>query len=147
MVIWYHLWCLTLNVSTENQTFPYTVFTAGCQISRSHRWLDQSVGSDWQAQQRSDLLSDFPCQPHLHSDFWHETRKALFFLYGLGFSTKAKLHFPIALRQGLVCYKPDNQDSCFLRRMEHLDYENVQSQLNKSEQQVKDFCLLSLLFL
>uniref|UniRef100_A0A671RDK9 BRICHOS domain containing 5 n=1 Tax=Sinocyclocheilus anshuiensis TaxID=1608454 RepID=A0A671RDK9_9TELE len=48
-------------------------------------------------------------------------------------------------RHGLVCYKPDNQDSCFLRRMERLDYENVQSQLNKSEQQVKDFCLLSLL--
>uniref|UniRef100_A0A9J7YTG1 BRICHOS domain containing 5 n=1 Tax=Cyprinus carpio carpio TaxID=630221 RepID=A0A9J7YTG1_CYPCA len=40
------------------------------------------------------------------------------------------------LRHGLVCYKPDNQDSCFLLRMESLDYENVQSQLNKSEQQV-----------
>uniref|UniRef100_A0A673J2J4 BRICHOS domain containing 5 n=1 Tax=Sinocyclocheilus rhinocerous TaxID=307959 RepID=A0A673J2J4_9TELE len=40
------------------------------------------------------------------------------------------------MRHGLVCYKPDNQDSCFLRRMERLDYENVQSQLNKSEQQV-----------
>ncbi|KAI2658542.1 BRICHOS domain-containing protein 5 [Labeo rohita] len=41
------------------------------------------------------------------------------------------------MRHGLVCYKPDNQDSCFLRRMESLDYENVQSQLNKSEQQVR----------
>ncbi|XP_051523367.1 BRICHOS domain-containing protein 5 [Myxocyprinus asiaticus] len=40
------------------------------------------------------------------------------------------------MRHGLVCYKPDNQDSCFLRRMETLDYENVQSQLNKSEQEV-----------
>ncbi|XP_065098588.1 BRICHOS domain-containing protein 5 [Paramisgurnus dabryanus] len=40
------------------------------------------------------------------------------------------------MRQGLVCYKPDNQDSCFLRQMESLDYENVKSQLNKSEQEV-----------
>ncbi|XP_051958839.1 BRICHOS domain-containing protein 5-like [Xyrauchen texanus] len=40
------------------------------------------------------------------------------------------------MRHGLVCYKPDNQDSCFLRRMETLDYENVQSQMNKSEKEV-----------
>ncbi|XP_073774017.1 BRICHOS domain-containing protein 5 isoform X2 [Danio rerio] len=41
------------------------------------------------------------------------------------------------LRHGLVCYKPDNQDSCFLRRMESWDFENMQSQLNESEQLVK----------
>ncbi|XP_056326021.1 BRICHOS domain-containing protein 5 isoform X2 [Danio aesculapii] len=41
------------------------------------------------------------------------------------------------LRHGLVCYKPDNQDSCFLRRMESWDYENMHSQLNESEQQVR----------
>ncbi|TRY83995.1 hypothetical protein DNTS_009943 [Danionella cerebrum] len=41
------------------------------------------------------------------------------------------------LRQGLVCYKPDSQDSCFLHRMERGDYENVRSQLNTSESQVQ----------
>ncbi|XP_073774018.1 BRICHOS domain-containing protein 5 isoform X3 [Danio rerio] len=41
------------------------------------------------------------------------------------------------LRHGLVCYKPDNQDSCFLRRMESWDFENMQSQLNESEQLVR----------
>ncbi|XP_056628021.1 BRICHOS domain-containing protein 5 [Triplophysa dalaica] len=46
------------------------------------------------------------------------------------------------VRQGLVCYKPDNQDSCFLRRMESLDYENVKSHLNKSETQVSQVWLV-----
>ncbi|XP_051530354.1 BRICHOS domain-containing protein 5-like [Myxocyprinus asiaticus] len=46
------------------------------------------------------------------------------------------------MRHGLVCYKPDNQESCFLRQMETLDYKNVQSQLNKSEQQVSQVCLV-----
>ncbi|KAF1374122.1 hypothetical protein PFLUV_G00245980 [Perca fluviatilis] len=33
---------------------------------------------------------------------------------------------------GLICYKPVDQDSCFLRKMEKSDYDNVQSLLHES---------------
>lgn len=40
--------------------------------------------------------------------------------------------------QGLICYKPVNQDSCFLRNMEASDYKNVHSLLRESTHEVKD---------
>uniref|UniRef100_A0A672FVI0 BRICHOS domain containing 5 n=1 Tax=Salarias fasciatus TaxID=181472 RepID=A0A672FVI0_SALFA len=36
--------------------------------------------------------------------------------------------------QGLVCYKPVHQDSCFLRQMEQSDYDNVNSLLQQAIQ-------------
>ncbi|XP_076856412.1 BRICHOS domain-containing protein 5 isoform X2 [Brachyhypopomus gauderio] len=38
------------------------------------------------------------------------------------------------IKHGLVCYKPDSQDTCFLRKMETTDYENMHILLNESEQ-------------
>ncbi|XP_049418534.1 BRICHOS domain-containing protein 5 isoform X3 [Epinephelus fuscoguttatus] len=36
------------------------------------------------------------------------------------------------IKHGLICYKPVNQESCFLRKMEKSDYDNVHSLLNDS---------------
>ncbi|XP_062331204.1 BRICHOS domain-containing protein 5 [Osmerus eperlanus] len=33
------------------------------------------------------------------------------------------------IKHGVVCYKPDNQETCFLRNMEKSDYENMNSLL------------------
>ena len=38
--------------------------------------------------------------------------------------------------QGLICYKPVDQDSCFLQNMETSDYENVHSLLSESTHKV-----------
>ncbi|KAM3591722.1 uncharacterized protein V6R79_006384 [Siganus canaliculatus] len=38
------------------------------------------------------------------------------------------------IKQGLICYKPEDQQSCFLRRMEPTDYDNVHSLLYESGQ-------------
>ncbi|XP_034716325.1 BRICHOS domain-containing protein 5 isoform X2 [Etheostoma cragini] len=38
------------------------------------------------------------------------------------------------IKRGLICYKPVNQDSCFLRKMDKSDYDNVQSLLHESTQ-------------
>ncbi|KAL2078153.1 hypothetical protein ACEWY4_025838 [Coilia grayii] len=46
------------------------------------------------------------------------------------------------LKHGLVCYKPDNHDTCFLRKMEGSDFDNVNSLLNVSDQQVNQFWLV-----
>ncbi|KAG5262529.1 hypothetical protein AALO_G00276100 [Alosa alosa] len=46
------------------------------------------------------------------------------------------------MKDGLVCYKPDNQDTCFLHKMEGSDYDNVNSLLNMSNQQVNQFWLV-----
>uniref|UniRef100_A0A3B4DQY2 BRICHOS domain-containing protein n=1 Tax=Pygocentrus nattereri TaxID=42514 RepID=A0A3B4DQY2_PYGNA len=40
------------------------------------------------------------------------------------------------INHGLICYKPDDQDTCFLRQMETSDYENMHVLLNESQQQV-----------
>ncbi|KAK6476040.1 BRICHOS domain-containing protein 5-like isoform X1 [Huso huso] len=45
------------------------------------------------------------------------------------------------LQNGLLCYKPDNQDTCFLRKMESADLENVQTILNMSKHKVNQFWL------
>ncbi|XP_071319105.1 BRICHOS domain-containing protein 5 [Trachinotus anak] len=36
------------------------------------------------------------------------------------------------IKHGLICYKPVEQDSCFLQKMEQSDYDNVHSLLNDS---------------
>ncbi|KAM8837954.1 BRICHOS domain-containing protein 5 isoform 2-T2 [Spinachia spinachia] len=36
------------------------------------------------------------------------------------------------VKHGLICYKPVEQESCFLRRMERSDYDNVHSLLGRS---------------
>ncbi|XP_060716243.1 BRICHOS domain-containing protein 5 isoform X1 [Tachysurus vachellii] len=46
------------------------------------------------------------------------------------------------LKHGLICYKPDNQESCFLRQMETSDYENMHVLLNESKQQVNQIWLV-----
>lgn len=38
--------------------------------------------------------------------------------------------------QGLICYKPVDQESCFLRTMDKSDYDNVHSLLHKSTPKV-----------
>uniref|UniRef100_A0A671W0X8 BRICHOS domain containing 5 n=1 Tax=Sparus aurata TaxID=8175 RepID=A0A671W0X8_SPAAU len=38
--------------------------------------------------------------------------------------------------QGLICYKPVDQQSCFLRKMERSDYDNVHSLLHESARKV-----------
>ncbi|XP_029555145.1 BRICHOS domain-containing protein 5-like [Salmo trutta] len=40
------------------------------------------------------------------------------------------------VKHGSICYKPENRDTCFLRKMERSDYENVHSLLQQSTQQV-----------
>ncbi|XP_041819312.1 BRICHOS domain-containing protein 5 [Chelmon rostratus] len=37
------------------------------------------------------------------------------------------------IKHGLICYKPVDQESCFLRKMEESDYDNVRSLLHQSE--------------
>ncbi|XP_036427659.1 BRICHOS domain-containing protein 5 isoform X3 [Colossoma macropomum] len=44
--------------------------------------------------------------------------------------------------EGLICYKPDNQDTCFLRQMETSDYENMHVLLNESQQQMSQVWLV-----
>uniref|UniRef100_A0A673WP46 BRICHOS domain containing 5 n=1 Tax=Salmo trutta TaxID=8032 RepID=A0A673WP46_SALTR len=39
------------------------------------------------------------------------------------------------VKHGSICYKPENRDTCFLRKMERSDYENVHSLLQQSTQQ------------
>ncbi|XP_060795693.1 BRICHOS domain-containing protein 5 [Neoarius graeffei] len=46
------------------------------------------------------------------------------------------------MKHGLICYKPDSQDSCFLRQMEPSDYENMHILLNESKQQVNEIWLM-----
>ncbi|CAB1313107.1 unnamed protein product [Coregonus sp. 'balchen'] len=46
------------------------------------------------------------------------------------------------VKHGLICYKPENQDTCFLRKMERSDYENVHSFLQQSTQQESLLVLL-----
>lgn len=36
------------------------------------------------------------------------------------------------IKQGLICYKPSNQESCFLQKMEKSDYDNVRTFLHES---------------
>ncbi|KAJ8413657.1 hypothetical protein AAFF_G00081640 [Aldrovandia affinis] len=45
------------------------------------------------------------------------------------------------IKHGLICYKPDNQETCFLRKMERPDYENVHTLFDES-QQVSQFWLV-----
>ncbi|XP_036427656.1 BRICHOS domain-containing protein 5 isoform X1 [Colossoma macropomum] len=46
------------------------------------------------------------------------------------------------INHGLICYKPDNQDTCFLRQMETSDYENMHVLLNESQQQMSQVWLV-----
>ncbi|XP_076025830.1 BRICHOS domain-containing protein 5 [Genypterus blacodes] len=43
------------------------------------------------------------------------------------------------IKHGLICYKPVDQESCFLRKMEKSDYENVHSLLQESTHQQGQF--------
>ncbi|XP_064178939.1 BRICHOS domain-containing protein 5 isoform X2 [Anguilla rostrata] len=45
------------------------------------------------------------------------------------------------IKHGLICYKPDNQEICFLRKMEGTDYENVHTLLDESKK-VNQFWLV-----
>nr|XP_033467096.1 BRICHOS domain-containing protein 5 isoform X3 [Epinephelus lanceolatus]XP_033473806.1 BRICHOS domain-containing protein 5-like isoform X3 [Epinephelus lanceolatus] len=45
------------------------------------------------------------------------------------------------IKHGLICYKPVNQESCFLRKMEKSDYDNVHSLLNDSAHKQSQFQL------
>ncbi|XP_070708429.1 BRICHOS domain-containing protein 5 [Pempheris klunzingeri] len=45
------------------------------------------------------------------------------------------------IKHGLICYKPVDQDSCFLRKMEKSDYDNVHSLLHESTHKVSQFQL------
>ncbi|XP_039644617.1 BRICHOS domain-containing protein 5 isoform X3 [Perca fluviatilis] len=45
------------------------------------------------------------------------------------------------VKRGLICYKPVDQDSCFLRKMEKSDYDNVQSLLHESTHKQSQFQL------
>lgn len=38
--------------------------------------------------------------------------------------------------QGLICYKPSEQEGCFLREMDKSDYDNVHALLRESPQKV-----------
>ncbi|XP_014035169.1 BRICHOS domain-containing protein 5 isoform X2 [Salmo salar] len=38
------------------------------------------------------------------------------------------------IKHGLICYKPMNQETCYLSKMERSDYENMQSLLQQSMQ-------------
>ncbi|XP_023665011.1 BRICHOS domain-containing protein 5 [Paramormyrops kingsleyae] len=46
------------------------------------------------------------------------------------------------IRHGVICYKPDSQDTCFLRKMDSSDYENLQALLGDSTQKVSQFWFL-----
>uniref|UniRef100_A0A3Q3K1H0 BRICHOS domain-containing protein n=1 Tax=Monopterus albus TaxID=43700 RepID=A0A3Q3K1H0_MONAL len=39
------------------------------------------------------------------------------------------------IKHGLICYRPVNQDSCFLRKMDQSNYDNVHSLLHESQSQ------------
>ncbi|XP_029311783.1 BRICHOS domain-containing protein 5 isoform X1 [Cottoperca gobio] len=41
------------------------------------------------------------------------------------------------IKHGLICYKPVDQESCFLRKMEKSDYDNVHSLLHESSQKAR----------
>ncbi|XP_037611548.1 BRICHOS domain-containing protein 5 isoform X1 [Sebastes umbrosus] len=45
------------------------------------------------------------------------------------------------IKHGLICYKPVDQDSCFLRKMEKSDYDNVHSLLHESTHKQSQFQL------
>ncbi|GAA6219910.1 BRICHOS domain-containing protein 5 [Lates japonicus] len=45
------------------------------------------------------------------------------------------------IKHGLICYKPVDQDSCFLRKMEQSDYDNVHSLLHESTHKQSQFQL------
>lgn len=38
--------------------------------------------------------------------------------------------------QGLICYKPVDQESCFLQQMDETDYDNVHSLLHEPTRKV-----------
>ncbi|XP_041671999.1 BRICHOS domain-containing protein 5 [Cheilinus undulatus] len=46
------------------------------------------------------------------------------------------------IKNGLICYKPEDQLSCLLRRMEKSDYDNVHSILQESTHKQSQFLLL-----
>ncbi|XP_029977488.1 BRICHOS domain-containing protein 5 [Sphaeramia orbicularis] len=45
------------------------------------------------------------------------------------------------IRHGLICYKPVDTESCFLRKMEQFDYDNVRSLLDESTHKQGQFQL------
>ncbi|XP_029934076.1 BRICHOS domain-containing protein 5 isoform X2 [Myripristis murdjan] len=45
------------------------------------------------------------------------------------------------IKHGLICYKPVEQESCFLRKMEKSDYDNVHSLLHQSTHKQNQFQL------
>ncbi|XP_029102812.1 BRICHOS domain-containing protein 5 [Scleropages formosus] len=46
------------------------------------------------------------------------------------------------IKHGVICYKPDGQNTCFLRKMEQDDYDNMHSLLNESQRKVSHFRLV-----
>ncbi|XP_015215983.2 BRICHOS domain-containing protein 5 [Lepisosteus oculatus] len=45
------------------------------------------------------------------------------------------------MKNGLICYKPESRDACFLQKMETSDFENVHTLLNMSQHKVNHFWL------
>ncbi|XP_024913885.1 BRICHOS domain-containing protein 5 [Cynoglossus semilaevis] len=39
------------------------------------------------------------------------------------------------IKHGLICYRPEEQNSCFLQKMQQFDYDNIQSLLQKKAHQ------------
>ncbi|XP_066518991.1 BRICHOS domain-containing protein 5 [Hoplias malabaricus] len=46
------------------------------------------------------------------------------------------------MKHGIICYKPDKKETCFLRQMETADYENMHILFNESQQQVSQVWLV-----
>ncbi|XP_072311875.1 BRICHOS domain-containing protein 5 [Eucyclogobius newberryi] len=47
------------------------------------------------------------------------------------------------IRQGLICYKPVNQKTCFLQKMEKSDYDNVRSFLHQPKQKAQYYLIVN----
>ncbi|KAL4624545.1 BRICHOS domain-containing protein 5 [Arapaima gigas] len=46
------------------------------------------------------------------------------------------------IKHGVICYKPEGQNTCFLHKMEKSDYDNMHSLLNESQEKVSHFQLV-----
>ncbi|XP_043945036.1 BRICHOS domain-containing protein 5 isoform X3 [Protopterus annectens] len=69
------------------------------------------------------------------SIFWRSMILMLFCVI-LGITILGITEFKQNKVKGLVCYKSAEQDSCFIRKMEQRDVENVQTIVNMSENRV-----------
>lgn len=105
--------------------------------SRSDWTSDQPVISCGWAEQPGDFFCDFNSQSNVHCALWHQTcERQSFHCYISSASPVFPDLWPWCLSQGLICYKPVDTGSCFLRKMEQYDYDNVRSILQESTHKV-----------